>query len=59
MSAECNTSGAFVLLLSLDVKFVNTFQKITKYFNARCSIPLHLDNKFTIDHHRYIITSEI
>jgi len=34
MPAECNTSGTLALVVSLDVKFVNTSQTITQYFHA-------------------------
>jgi len=32
MSAERNTSCALALLMSMDVKFVNTFQRNAQYF---------------------------
>jgi len=34
MPAECNTHGTLALVLSVDVKFVNTSQIITQYFHA-------------------------
>jgi hypothetical protein len=34
MHAEYSNSGALALLLSLNVKFVNTFQKNTEYFST-------------------------
>ena len=57
MSKECNTTGTFALLLSLDVKFVNTFQRNTAYFNASCKTYSYLSKRFTIDH-RDIINGE-
>jgi hypothetical protein len=34
MCAARNTSGALALLLSLDAKFMNDFEKNTQYFNT-------------------------
>ena len=42
MSAERNASGASALLLSLDVKFVKTFQKIVRYWCTLATITLSI-----------------
>ena len=50
MSAEQNTSGVFTLLLSLDVKVMNTLKRIMLSILRHCRITLYLSNRFTIDH---------
>ena len=45
MCAARNTSGALALLLSLDAKFVNKFQKNTQYFNTHYTIVPYLSNR--------------
>ena len=49
MSAERNASCALALLMSMDVKFVNTFQRNAQYFNTYCKISLYVGNRFAVD----------
>jgi len=61
MPADCNTSGTLALVVSLDVKFMNTSQMITQYFHANrlvhisathiepITIELSSEGKFAID----------
>ena len=42
----------------LDVKFMNTFQKIPEYFKANCKISPHVSNTFKIDHRRDIASRD-
>jgi hypothetical protein len=61
MCAERDTSGAFTLLLSPDIKFMNAFKKKKKNiesFNIYNKISLCLSNIFTIDH-RYIVSRKV
>jgi hypothetical protein len=58
MCAENNATGPFVLLLSLDRKFVNTPNNSIECFNTQCDIS-YLGNKFTIDYYRDIVSREI
>ena len=50
--AARNTSGPLALLLSLDAKFVNNFQKNTQYFNTHYTIAQSLSNRVTISRYR-------
>jgi hypothetical protein len=43
MSANCNSCGAYTLLLSLDVKFVNIFEKSTGNISI-LNVPFHILN---------------
>jgi hypothetical protein len=52
MCAARNTSGALALLLSLDAKFVNYFQKNTQYFNTHYNIAPCRSNGVTISRYR-------
>jgi len=52
MCAARNTSGALALLLSLDAKFVNNFQKNTQYFDTHYNIAQYLSNRVTISRYR-------
>jgi len=52
MCAARNTSGALALLLSLDAKFLNNFQKNTQNFNTHYSIAPYLSNRVTISRYR-------
>jgi len=52
MCAARNNSGALALLLSLDAKYVNNFQKNVKYFNTHYNIFPYLSNRVTIS--RYL-----
>jgi len=54
MFAECNFSGMFAQLMSLDFKFLNSLQTNTEYFNTNYKIPLYFSNRFTINHHDII-----
>jgi hypothetical protein len=48
MCAARNTSVALALLLSLDAKFINNFQKNTQYFNTHYNIAQYLSNRIII-----------
>jgi hypothetical protein len=52
MCAARNTSSALALLVSLDVKFQNNFQKNTQYFNIHYNIAPYLGNRVTISRYR-------
>jgi len=53
----CNTSGSFALLLSLDVKSINTFyKKKTSNILTHPKIYRYLSNRSTIDHRPGIIS---
>jgi hypothetical protein len=52
MCAARNTSGALALVLSLDAKFVNNFQKNTQYFDTHYNIAQYLGNRVTISRYR-------
>jgi len=54
MSAESDIYGAFPLLLSLDFKFVNSFEKTHKYFETHYTVSSCSSNRFIIDHQRGI-----
>ena len=47
---DCNSSGTFILLLSLDVKFMNPSQKNTDYTNTHYKNSAYLNSKFTVSH---------
>ena len=49
MSIKCETSSVFAPLLSLGIKFVNTFMANTKYCNPQYEISLWIINTFTIN----------
>lgn len=59
LSAERITSCALALLMSTDVKFVNTFQRNAQYFNTYSKISPYIGNKFAVDNHRDIFSREI
>ena len=52
MCAEPNTSGALALLLSLDAKIVNNFQKNIQYFNKHYNIAPYISKRITISRYR-------
>jgi hypothetical protein len=52
MCAARNTSGAIALLLSLDAKFMNNFQKNTQYFNKDYNIATYPSSEFTLSRYR-------
>jgi len=53
-SQKRNTAGAFPLLPSLDVKFVNISQKSIEYFDIHCNISPYLSIRFAIVNNRDI-----
>jgi hypothetical protein len=59
MSTEQNTSGAFTLLLSLDVTFMNILKILLLRILRCCRFTPYLGNRFTADHHGDIISREI
>ena len=66
MSAEQNISDTFILILSPDFKIMNNFNKklYFKYVfphshNKHSKQFLHFINKFTVDHNRDIVNSEL
>jgi len=48
MSTECETFSVFAPVLSLGIKFVNTFMANTKYSNPQYKISLWIINTITI-----------
>jgi len=56
----CRTEyfGAFTLLLSLDIKVMNTCKRIMLNILKQCRITFYLSNRFTIDH-KYVISREV
>ena len=52
MCAARNTSSALALLLSVDAKCVNNFQRNNQYFNTHYNIASYLSNGVTILRYR-------
>jgi len=52
MSVEPDIYGAFPLLLSLDFKFMNSFEENRKYFETHYKVCSCSSNRFIIDHQR-------
>jgi hypothetical protein len=59
MFAEHKMSGTLTLLLSLDVKLVNNFQKNKEYFNTHYKIYPQLRKRFLINYHQDIVSRDI
>ena len=52
MCAARNTSSALALLLSVDAKCMNNFQRNNQYFNTHYNIASYLSNGVTILRYR-------
>lgn len=58
MPAEPDICGAFPLLLSLDFKFMNSFEETHNYFETHHKASSCSSNRFIIDHQRVSLSAK-